>query len=61
MQSLLTFSFNGFLVFKELSEVDAAVRTLLRDVVVVDSLEDAEALLAARPWLTAVTAEGDLL
>ncbi|NJP46698.1 AAA family ATPase [Actinacidiphila epipremni] len=42
-------------------ELAPAVRTLLRDVVVVDSLDDAEALLAARPGLTAVTAEGDLL
>ncbi|MEU6588036.1 chromosome segregation protein SMC [Streptomyces sp. NPDC046881] len=38
-----------------------AVRRLLRDIVVVDSLEDAEALVYARPELTAVTAEGDLL
>ncbi|MFC5767373.1 AAA family ATPase, partial [Actinacidiphila bryophytorum] len=38
-----------------------AVRVLLRDVVVVESLEDAEALVGARPELTAVTAEGDLL
>ncbi|WP_171171575.1 AAA family ATPase, partial [Streptomyces sp. I05A-00742] len=38
-----------------------AVRRLLRDVVVVDTLEDAEALVAAHPALTAVTAEGDLL
>lgn len=42
-------------------ELMAAVRVLLRSVVVVDSLEDAEAVVAARPDLTAVTAEGDLL
>ncbi|MFE0045405.1 chromosome segregation protein SMC [Streptomyces albireticuli] len=39
----------------------AAVARLLRDVVVVATLEDAEELIAARPELTAVTAEGDLL
>ncbi|MFF1275563.1 AAA family ATPase [Streptomyces marokkonensis] len=38
-----------------------AVRRLLRGVVVVDTLEDAEDLVHARPDLTAVTAEGDLL
>ncbi|WP_149549942.1 AAA family ATPase [Streptomyces marokkonensis] len=38
-----------------------AVRRLLRGVVVVDTLEDAEDLVRARPDLTAVTAEGDLL
>ncbi|MFI0189908.1 chromosome segregation protein SMC [Streptomyces sp. NPDC017082] len=38
-----------------------AVRRLLADIVVVDTLEDAEALVYARPELTAVTAEGDLL
>ncbi|MFI9719539.1 chromosome segregation protein SMC [Streptomyces sp. NPDC052396] len=38
-----------------------AVRRLLRGVVVVDSLEEAEELIAAHPELTAVTAEGDLL
>ncbi|QTE01164.1 AAA family ATPase [Streptomyces cyanogenus] len=38
-----------------------AVRRLLRDTVVVDTLDDAEALVYARPELTAVTAEGDLL
>ncbi|UGY93819.1 chromosome segregation protein SMC [Streptomyces gobiensis] len=38
-----------------------AVRRLLRDVVVVRTLEDAEELLAEQPELTAVTAEGDLL
>ncbi|MFI0722529.1 chromosome segregation protein SMC [Streptomyces sp. NPDC021224] len=42
-------------------EVAAAVHVLLRDVVVVGSLEDAEAVVTARPELTAVTAEGDLL
>ncbi|WP_338932228.1 chromosome segregation protein SMC [Streptomyces netropsis] len=38
-----------------------AVRRLLRDVMVVATLEDAEELVAARPELTAVTAEGDAL
>ncbi|URN17755.1 AAA family ATPase, partial [Streptomyces sudanensis] len=38
-----------------------AVRRLLRDVVVVATLEDAEGLVHARPGLTAVTADGDLL
>jgi chromosome segregation protein len=38
-----------------------AVRRLLRDVVVVGTLEDAEELVAAHPALTAVTAEGDVL
>jgi chromosome segregation protein len=38
-----------------------AVRRLLRGVVVVGTLEDAEDLVYARPDLTAVTAEGDLL
>ncbi|MBZ6477258.1 chromosome segregation protein SMC [Streptomyces griseocarneus] len=38
-----------------------AVRRLLRDIVVVDTLEDAEHLVATHPGLTAVTAEGDLL
>lgn len=38
-----------------------AVRRLLRGVVVVATLEDAEELVHARPDLTAVTAEGDLL
>ncbi|KES06544.1 chromosome segregation protein SMC [Streptomyces toyocaensis] len=38
-----------------------AVRRLLRGVVVVGTLEDAEELVHARPDLTAVTAEGDLL
>ncbi|MES4907617.1 MULTISPECIES: AAA family ATPase [unclassified Streptomyces] len=39
----------------------SAVRWLLRDVVVVRTLEDAEELVGRRPELTAVTAEGDLL
>ncbi|WP_065965151.1 chromosome segregation protein SMC [Streptomyces sparsogenes] len=39
----------------------SAVRWLLRDVVVVTTLEDAEELVGQRPELTAVTAEGDLL
>ncbi|MDJ0341706.1 AAA family ATPase [Streptomyces sp. H10-C2] len=38
-----------------------AVRRLLRDTVVVETLTDAEALVAAHPGLTAVTAEGDVL
>ncbi|WP_030351763.1 chromosome segregation protein SMC [Streptomyces scopuliridis] len=38
-----------------------AVRRLVRDTVVVGTLEDAEDLVAARPALTAVTAEGDVL
>ncbi|MBL1068387.1 chromosome segregation protein SMC [Streptomyces sp. 7-21] len=38
-----------------------AVRALLRDVVVVATLEDAEDVVAAHPHLTAVTAEGDVL
>ncbi|MFJ9405563.1 AAA family ATPase [Streptomyces sp. NPDC101393] len=42
-------------------ELTAAVARLLRDVVVVGTLEEAEALVAARPELTAVTGEGDLL
>ncbi|UQA92896.1 AAA family ATPase [Streptomyces halobius] len=42
-------------------ELMAAVARLLRDVVVVGTLEDAEELVAARPELMAVTGEGDLL
>ncbi|MEV7018484.1 chromosome segregation protein SMC [Streptomyces sp. NPDC093991] len=38
-----------------------AVRRLLHGVVVVSTLEDAEELVHARPGLTAVTSEGDLL
>ncbi|MEU7397085.1 chromosome segregation protein SMC [Streptomyces albogriseolus] len=38
-----------------------AVRRLLHGIVVVGTLEDAEELVHARPGLTAVTAEGDLL
>ncbi|MER6013753.1 chromosome segregation protein SMC [Streptomyces bluensis] len=38
-----------------------AVRRLLHGIVVVGTLEDAEDLVYARPGLTAVTAEGDLL
>lgn len=38
-----------------------AVRHLLRGIVVVGTLEDAEDLVRTRPGLTAVTAEGDLL
>ncbi|MBZ4323231.1 chromosome segregation protein SMC, partial [Streptomyces sp. SCA2-4] len=42
-------------------ELLPAVRRLLDGVVVVDALEDAERLVAGRPELTAVTAEGDVL
>ncbi|MET8710379.1 AAA family ATPase [Streptomyces californicus] len=38
-----------------------AVRRLVPDTVVVPNLEDAEALVAAHPGLTAVTADGDVL
>ncbi|MFC9808454.1 chromosome segregation protein SMC [Streptomyces griseoaurantiacus] len=38
-----------------------AVRRLLRGYVLVDTLQDAEELVRARPALTAVTAEGDVL
>ncbi|MEV0020722.1 AAA family ATPase [Streptomyces atroolivaceus] len=38
-----------------------AVRRLVRDMVVVGTLEDAEEVVAAHPGLTAVTAEGDVL
>ncbi|MFG2311021.1 chromosome segregation protein SMC [Streptomyces sp. NPDC048566] len=43
------------------AELMPAVRRLLRGIVVVGTLEDAEDLVYARPDLTAVTAEGDLL
>lgn len=43
------------------AEFMPAVRRLLRGIVVVGTLEDAEDLVYARPGLTAVTAEGDLL
>jgi chromosome segregation protein len=43
------------------AELMPAVRRLLRGIVVVGSLEDAEDLVYARPGLTAVTTEGDLL
>ncbi|MEU1499520.1 chromosome segregation protein SMC [Streptomyces sp. NPDC005732] len=43
------------------AELMPAVRRLLRGIVVVGTLEDAEDLVYARPGLTAVTAEGDLL
>ncbi|MGW6361808.1 AAA family ATPase [Streptomyces sp. NPDC055092] len=43
------------------SELMPAVRRLLQGIVVVGTLEDAEDLVYARPELTAVTAEGDLL
>ena len=43
------------------AELLPAVRRLLRDYVVVPTLADAEAVLAAHPGLTAVTAEGDTL
>ncbi|THA68149.1 chromosome segregation protein SMC [Streptomyces sp. A0958] len=42
-------------------ELVAAVRRLVRDMVVVPTLEDAEELVADRPELTAVTGEGDIL
>ncbi|MFF8293013.1 chromosome segregation protein SMC [Streptomyces sp. NPDC016309] len=42
-------------------ELMPAVRRLLRNVVVVAGLEDAEDLVYARPGLVAVTAEGDVL
>ncbi|MFI6651120.1 AAA family ATPase [Streptomyces sp. NPDC050529] len=42
-------------------ELMTAVRRLVRDMVVVGTLEDAEDLVAARPELTAVTGEGDVL
>lgn len=42
-------------------ELVDAVRGLVRDTVVVGTLEDAEDLVAAQPGLTAVTAEGDIL
>lgn len=43
------------------SDLTPAVRRLLHRIVVVDTLEAAEDLVYARPDLTAVTAEGDLL
>lgn len=43
------------------AELLAAVRGLVRGMVVVGTLEDAEELVAAHPGLTAVTAEGDVL
>ncbi|NGO41408.1 chromosome segregation protein SMC [Streptomyces ureilyticus] len=43
------------------AELMPAVRRLLRGIVVVATLEDAEDVVSARPELTAVTAEGDLL
>ncbi|MBV1949631.1 chromosome segregation protein SMC [Streptomyces sp. BV129] len=43
------------------AELMPAVRRLLRGIVVVGTLEEAEALVYARPGLIAVTAEGDLL
>ncbi|MCC3778829.1 chromosome segregation protein SMC [Streptomyces sp. UNOB3_S3] len=42
-------------------ELMPAVRRLLRGIVVVDTLEDAEALVRSHPGRTAVTADGDLL
>ncbi|TQK51580.1 condensin subunit Smc [Streptomyces sp. SLBN-118] len=42
-------------------ELMPAVRRLLRGIVVVGTLEDAEHLVYARPEFTAVTAEGDVL
>ncbi|MEV5145779.1 AAA family ATPase [Streptomyces sp. NPDC052727] len=43
------------------AELMPAVRRLLSGIVVVDTLDDAEALVYTHPELTAVTAEGDLL
>ncbi|MFE2375186.1 AAA family ATPase [Streptomyces sp. NPDC059398] len=43
------------------AELLPGVHRLLRDIVVVPTLEDAEELIARRPGLTAVTAEGDVL
>ncbi|MET9733952.1 chromosome segregation protein SMC [Streptomyces sp. NPDC006458] len=43
------------------SDLLPAVHRLLRGIVVVDTLEDAEDLVYAHPHLTAVTTEGDLL
>ncbi|MCH5674388.1 chromosome segregation protein SMC [Streptomyces gilvus] len=43
------------------SDLMPAVRHLLRGIVVVPTLEDAEELVYSQPHLTAVTAEGDLL
>ncbi|MFF2408719.1 AAA family ATPase [Streptomyces sp. NPDC058092] len=43
------------------AELVGAVRRLVQDMVVVGTLEDAEDLVAERPELTAVTAEGDIL
>ncbi|MFD9288047.1 chromosome segregation SMC family protein [Streptomyces sp. NPDC060030] len=43
------------------AELMAAVRRLVRDMVVVGTLEDAEELVAAHSGLIAVTAEGDVL
>ncbi|MGW4160887.1 chromosome segregation protein SMC [Streptomyces sp. NPDC004788] len=43
------------------TELTGSVRRLLRDVVVVDSLDRAVEVVRAHPSLTAVTAEGDLL
>ncbi|WP_406013076.1 AAA family ATPase [Streptomyces sp. NBC_00984] len=42
-------------------ELMGAVRRLVRDMVVVGTLEDAEDFVAVHPELTAVTAEGDIL
>ncbi|WNM30502.1 chromosome segregation protein SMC [Streptomyces sp. Li-HN-5-11] len=42
-------------------ELMPAVRRLLRGIVVVETLQDAEDLVQTHPHLTAVTAEGDLL
>ncbi|WP_369392123.1 chromosome segregation protein SMC [Streptomyces sp. CG1] len=43
------------------AELMPAVRRILRGIVVVETLEDAEGLVYTHPELTAVTAEGDLL
>ncbi|GHH16062.1 chromosome segregation protein SMC [Streptomyces lanatus] len=43
------------------SDLRPAIRRLLHNIVIVDTLEDAEDLIYTHPHLTAVTAEGDLL
>ncbi|OIK29062.1 chromosome segregation protein SMC [Streptomyces malaysiense] len=43
------------------AELMPAIRALLHDIVVVDTLDAAEDLVRSHPHLTAVTAEGDLL
>ncbi|MEV8589828.1 chromosome segregation protein SMC [Streptomyces sp. NPDC051180] len=43
------------------AELMGAVRRLLAGIVVVEDLDEAAELVRAKPWATAVTAEGDLL